>query len=203
VNDAPPPPQPEAATFSRVAWPVRTSRLTIRPVTPGDLPRLHEIRSQPEVTHWLSGRTTSYDDYVQRYGTPARLASTLVYSDGDGIVGDLFLLVEAPWAQFEVREDARETQAAIGWLVDPPYAGRGYATEAARALLGICFEDLGVRRVVAGAFAANAASVRVMEKIGMRIETRTRGGSLHRDLGWQDGVEAAILRDEWAISVNA
>jgi RimJ/RimL family protein N-acetyltransferase len=37
-----------------------------------------------------------------------------------------------------------------------------------------------------------------MEKIGMRLETRTRRASLHRDLGWLDGVEAAILADEWA-----
>jgi RimJ/RimL family protein N-acetyltransferase len=188
---------PTEGTFERIAWPVRTERLAIRPVTPEDLPRLYEIRSQPAVTQWLTGRTTSYDDYVERYGTPERMETTLVVLEDDRIVGDLMLQVETPWSQFEARAEAEDTQAALGWCIDPAYAGLGYATESSAAVLRICFEDLALRRVVAGAFADNAASVRVMEKLGMWIETRTRQGSLHRDLGWLDGVEAAILADEW------
>jgi len=186
-----------ATTFEQIAWPVRTARLTIRPAAPADLPRLYEIRSQPAVTHWLTGRTTSYEDYVERYGTPERMSSTLVVADEAGLVGDLMLQVESPWSQAEANAEAENTQAALGWCMDPAYAGRGYATEAAAELLRICFEELGLRRVVAGAFADNIASVRVMEKIGMRIEARTLRASLHRDLGWLDGVEAAILVDEW------
>lgn len=82
TEDAPKP-------FDRVGWPVRTARLRLRPVTPDDFPRLYEIRAIPEVTHWLTGRPTSYDDYVARYGTPERLESTLVVEAGDTIVGDL------------------------------------------------------------------------------------------------------------------
>ncbi len=89
--------------------------------------------------------------------------------------------------------------ASIGWCVDPAYAGRGLATEGATALLRICFDDLGVRRVVAGAFAANVASVRVMQKIGMRQESYGVRESLHRDLGWLDGVGYAILAEEWRV----
>jgi RimJ/RimL family protein N-acetyltransferase len=183
--------------FARVAWPVRTERLEIRPVTPADFERLYEIRAIPSVTHWLTGRPTSYDDYVERYGTPERLASTLVMGVGDTTIGDLFVGVGTPYAQVEVRADAEDTQAAIGWLLDPAYAGQGYATEAAAELLRICFEDIGLRRVVAGAFADNPASVRIMERIGMRVESRALRASLHRDLGWRDHVEAAILAEEW------
>ena len=188
---------PEPAPFERIAWPVRTDRLLIRPVSPDDFGRLYEIRAIPEVTYWLTGRPTSFEEYVERYGTPARLDSTLVVELGNTIIGDLFLGVEAPYSQVEVRDRAEGSQAAIGWLLDPAYVGRGYATEAAAEVLRICFEDLGLRRVVAGAFADNGASLRVMEKIGMRIEGRTVRGSLHRDLGWVDGVEVAILADEW------
>jgi len=183
--------------FERVAWPVRTERLLLRPMTPEDFGRLYEIRAIPEVTHWLTGRPASYDDYVARYGTPERLASTLVMEAGDTIIGDLFLSLATPYSQVEVRDRAMDTEAVLGWLLDPAYAGRGYATEAARELLRICFEDIGVRRVVAGAFADNTASQRIMEKIGMRIEGRAVGASLHRDLGWRDHVDAAILADEW------
>ena len=193
MSESTPAPRP----FERVAWPVRTERLLIRPVTPDDFGRLYEIRAIPEVTRWLTGRPASYQDYVERYGTPERLASTLVIALGDTIIGDLFLGVGTPYSQVEVRERAEGSQAAIGWLIDPAYVGQGYATEAAAEMLRICFEDLGLRRVVAGAFAGNAASLRVMAKIGMRIEGRIVRGSLHRDLGWVDGVEAAVLAEEW------
>jgi len=188
---------PDPSPFDRVTWPVRTERLLIRPVAPDDFGRLYEIRAVPEVTQWLTGRPASYDDYVARYGTPDRLASTLVIELDGTVIGDLFLGVETPYSQIEVRHRAQGSQAAIGWLLDPAYVGRGYATEAAAEVLRICFEDLGLRRVVAGAFAANTASLRVMDKLGMRIEGRTRRGSLHRDLGWVDGVEAAVLAEEW------
>ena len=188
---------PAPRPFERVAWPVRTERLLIRPVTPDDFGRLYEIRAIPEVTRWLTGRPASYQDYVERYGTPERLASTLVIELGDTLIGDLFLGVETPYSQVEVRDRAEDSQAAIGWLIDPAYVGQGYATEAAAEMLRICFEDLGLRRVVAGAFADNAASLRVMAKIGMRIEGRIVRGYLHRDLGWVDGIEAAVLAEEW------
>ena len=122
---------PGAGPFDRVTWPVRTKRLLIRPVTPADFGRLYEIRAIPEVTHWLTGRPASYQDYVGRYGTPERLESTLVIGLGGTFIGDLFLGVEAPYSQIEVRERAEGTQAAIGWLLDPAYGGQGYATEAA------------------------------------------------------------------------
>jgi RimJ/RimL family protein N-acetyltransferase len=188
---------PDPKPFERVVWPVRTQRLSIRPVTPDDFRRLYEIRAMPEVTHWLTGRPTSYDDYVERYGTPARLDSTLVVELDGTIIGDLFLGVETPYSQVEVRDRAEASQAAMGWLLHPAYLGQGYATEAAAAVIRICFEDLGLRRVVAGAFADNVASLRVMSRLGMRIEGRAVRGSLHRDLGWVDQVEAAILAEEW------
>ena len=151
----------------------------------------------PAVTRWLTGQPATLEEYVERYGTPDRLASTLVAETSDAVVGDLFVSVETPYAQIEVRAEATGTMAVVGWLVDPAYAGQGLATEAAAALLRICFEGFGVRRVVAGAFAGNAASLRVMEKLGMRVESREVRGALHRELGWVDKVETAILVDEW------
>lgn len=64
-------------------------------------------------------------------------------------------------------------------------------------LFEICFEDLGLRRVKALAFADNLASRRVMEKLGMRLEEYAVAESLHRSKGWLDGAGYAILADEW------
>lgn len=54
----------------------------------------------------------------------------------------------------------------LGYLIHPDHQGRGYMTEALRAAIRELF-GLGFRRVVAGAFEENAASVRVMIKAGM------------------------------------
>jgi RimJ/RimL family protein N-acetyltransferase len=63
--------------------------------------------------------------------------------------------------------------------------------------MGVCFEHLGMRRIEAGAFAANEPSWRLMERVGMRRESYSVKESLHRDLGWVDGVLYAMLADEW------
>ena len=95
-----------------------------------------------------------------------------------------------------MRDQAKATQAEIGWAFDPRHQGQGFATEAVQELLRTCFEDLGVRRVVALAFADNVPSLRVMERLGMRREALMVKESLHRDLGWLDGVSYGLLAEE-------
>ena len=88
-------------------------------------------------------------------------------------------------------------EAEIGWCLSPAHQGHGYVTEAATELVRICFDDLGVRRISAAAFADNVPSLRIMERLGMRQESHGVRDSLHRDLGWVDGVVYALLADEW------
>ncbi len=57
--------------------------------------------------------------------------------------------------------------------------------------------ELGLRRVTAGCFAANEASWRLMERVGMRREIHTVRESLHRSGEWLDGMGYALLADEW------
>jgi RimJ/RimL family protein N-acetyltransferase len=88
------------------------------------------------------------------------------------------------------------TVADLGYTLDPAYAGHGYATEAARAVVDHVFDELGVRRVTAGAFVANTPSVRILEKLGMRREEHAVRDSWHAELGWVDGCTYAMLADE-------
>ena len=62
----------------------------------------------------------------------------------------------------------------IGWSIHPDYQGKGYASEAAAALLEYGFKRLNLHRVVATCDTRNAASMRVMEKIGMHCEGTLR-----------------------------
>jgi RimJ/RimL family protein N-acetyltransferase len=57
----------------------------------------------------------------------------------------------------------------VGWLIDTPWQGKGLATEAGAACLGYAFGELGFKRVVSICTVQNAASRRVMEKLGLRF----------------------------------
>ena len=97
----------------------------------------------------------------------------------------------------EIADRAQSVQADLGWTLHPDHTGHGYATEAVRAVLRICFEDLGLRRVTADCFTANEPSWRLMERLGMRRETHTIREALHRSGEWLDGYAYALLADEW------
>lgn len=180
-----------------VTWPVATERLTIRPARDDDASTLWEYRRREDVSRWISYLPTVRADWDALFAEPERRSRTLIVECDGQVVGDLFLKVEDAVAQREALDQARGTQAEIGWCLDPAHTGNGYATEAARALMRLCFDVLGLRRVVANAFADNEASWRIMERLGMRRETYSVRESLHRDRGWLDGVSYALLADEW------
>ncbi len=181
-----------------VSWPVQTPRLSIRRMTPDDAEVTWRWRRLPEVGEWLTRAPTDVATYRAQVTDPARLARTLLIElDGEPI-GDLMVKVEDAWAQDEITAGARGTQAELGWTLDPAYHGHGYATEAVRATIGLCFTDLGLRRVHAGCFAANEPSWRVMERAGMHREESSRKSGLHRSGRWMDGMDYAVLAEEWA-----
>jgi RimJ/RimL family protein N-acetyltransferase len=137
------------------------------------------------------------EEYRTQFEAPEAMAKTIVIELDGEVVGDLMLAVDDAWAQAEVAEQAKGVQAELGWSLHPDHAGHGYATEAVRELIRLCFEDLGLRRVVANCFADNEASWRLMERVGMRREQHTVRDSLHRSGEWLDGMSYALLADEW------
>jgi RimJ/RimL family protein N-acetyltransferase len=186
-----------AARLTRVAWPVRTERLSIRPAVPDDAEPTWQFRRLETVNHWITSAPTTLEGYCTHFLDPARLAKTLVVERDGAVIGDLMLAVEDAWSQAEVAQQARGVQAELGWCFDPAYGGEGYATEAVRALIRLCFADLGLRRVTASCFADNVASWRLMERLGMRREVHTVRESLHRSGAWLDGLGYALLAEEW------
>jgi RimJ/RimL family protein N-acetyltransferase len=186
-----------AVTFDRISWPRRTERLTLRPALTADLPAVFAIRSRAEVAQWMPDHPTSYDDWLLRLGRTGAVDRMLVMELDGTVIGDLYINVEDAWAQVEVKDAGKRAQAEIGWCLSPDHQGQGYVSEAMAEVVRLCFEEIGVRRVVANAFADNTPSVRVMERLGMVCEARFRSESLHRDLGWIDGITYALLREDW------
>jgi RimJ/RimL family protein N-acetyltransferase len=186
-----------SSRLDAIDWPLRTERLFIRPASAADVEQTWEFRRLPEVNRWITRAPQSFGDYRAQFLEPERLEKTLVIVRKDTVIGDLYLAFEDAWAQAEVAEEAKGVQAEIGWSLHPEYGGQGYATEATRALINLCFTGLGLRRLVANCFADNTASWRMMERLGMRREAHTVRESLHRDDGWLDGFGYALLAEEW------
>ena len=180
-----------------VSWPCRTTRLSIRRATPADIDATWAFRRLEEVNRWLTRAPASVEEYRDAFVDPDRLVATLVVELDGHVIGDLMLRVDDAWGQAEVADRAAGVQAEIGWALHPDHVGHGYATEAVRELIRLCFEDLGLRRVKGSCFAANQASWRLMERVGMRREAHTLKDSLHRSGEWLDGMDYALLREEW------
>ena len=193
---------PAASVFSRIAWPRQTARLVLSPAVPQDAEATWRFHRLEPVSRWLTEVPSTLDSYRVSFEDPARLAATLVVALDGQVIGDLTLRVHDAWAQREVVAGARQSQAELAWVLDPQYVGQGYATEAARELVRICFEELALRRVVATCFADNVPSWRLMERIGMRRELHAVADALHRSGAWTDTFAYAALATESKVELK-
>lgn len=82
------------------------------------------------------------------------------------------------------RMPADDTEADVGYELDPAHWGKGYATEAASAMASFAFREWGLRRLSSWCVAENAASARVLEKLGMTLESRHVGALRFKGRAW-------------------
>ncbi|NIJ12549.1 aminoglycoside 6'-N-acetyltransferase [Saccharomonospora amisosensis] len=175
---------------------LRTERLTLRPISAMDLDPVHAYLSREDVCRYLLHEPLSLEEVAAKLaaaeqrsamagnGDFARLAAV---RDEDGVVvGDVILNI--------VSVEAATVE--LGWVFSPDVAGRGYATESARALLDYAFETLGAHRAIAQLHPDNTASARLCDRLGMRHEA-LHHANLWIKNGWEDTSGYAILRDEW------
>ena len=181
------------------ALPIRTDRLELRQLQPDDLDAWAALEGDPDVVRYL------YIDVQTRSQSAERLAAAIPQVSLDTEHDTLQLAVcrrdtgEMVGHVLLARTSRLHRSGEVGWVIAPGHAGQGFATEAARALLGVGF-GLGLHRIVARADARNAASIRVMERLGMRLEAHLVENEWVKD-EWTDEVIAAILEDEWRAGV--
>ncbi|MCM3387025.1 GNAT family N-acetyltransferase [Ureibacillus chungkukjangi] len=84
----------------------------------------------------------------------------------------------------------------IGWVFNPDYYNRGFATEAAQVLLNFGFTDMKLHRIIATCQPENIPSYRIMEKLGMRREGYFKK-CIPCGEEWWDEYFYAILAEEW------
>jgi ribosomal-protein-alanine N-acetyltransferase len=94
------------------------------------------------------------------------------------------------------RETAEEPVADMGFELSPEHWGRGYASEAAQAMVDWGFGDWGLERIHAHCVSDNVASARVLERVGMRLEARLRDHQFFKDRFWDLSLYG-MLRGDW------
>jgi RimJ/RimL family protein N-acetyltransferase len=147
---------------------LHTRRTMLRPLGPADLAAMHTMWTDADVRRFL------WDDQV----ISRDVAAAVLLTSSRDFAHHGFGL----WAIHEQTSGAlvgfcglRETAAGPPELLYgllPAWWGRGLATEAAQAVLSYAFTTLGVGEIVAATDVPNTASVRVMERLGMRFERR-------------------------------
>ena len=99
------------------------------------------------------------------------------------------------------RKPDNEWEADIGYEIAPEFWGRGYATEAATALVEHGFSEMGLHRISSWCIAENGASVSVLRKLGLREEGRFRENEFFKGRWW-DTLVFGLLMEEWAGSTG-
>jgi RimJ/RimL family protein N-acetyltransferase len=182
-------------TLADLDWPFRTERLSLRRARVADAEAIWPWYGRPEVHEWTYGLPASLTAHVETW--EQSLAARIVGELNGRVVAVGGVMVQDAWSQRQALAAAHRRQGELSWVLDPEVQGQGLGTEYAAALLRIAIAGLGLHRVEASCFAANAPSARIMEKIGLRCEGVFRGDSLHADHGWMDGMTWAILDEEW------
>jgi RimJ/RimL family protein N-acetyltransferase len=179
--------------------PLETERLRLRAFTPDDLESLFDLHRREDVARWLY--KPPWTRAFAEEQNAKRPAMTTFRADGDPI---LLAIVERDSGAFVGDAmfrllSAEHRNGEIGFVLHPDHQGRGYATEAARELLRLGFEDAGLHRMIARCEPRNTASAAVMERLGMRLEAHLVENEWVKD-EWQSELVFALLHREWTAS---
>ncbi|WP_431033879.1 GNAT family N-acetyltransferase [Streptomyces sp. P6-2-1] len=174
--------------------PLTTPRLLLRRFRPEDAPALAAYRSVPGVARYQGWTAPVSEEEARRLvrqfaeadpEVPGWFQYAAEERESGALVGDV-----------GVRLDANLRQADLGFTLAPAAQGRGYATEAVRAVLGDLFDRRGLHRVSAVCDVRNAASARLLERVGFRREG-LRPAYTWLKGEWTDDLLYGLLADWW------
>lgn len=174
---------------------LRTPRLRLRPLRPGDVDDVHRLAGDPTVSATALGIPhpfTRRDAEAWIAGQPAAWAEGREAVFGVTLAED-GTLCGATGLTFEPGKN----RAELGYWIGRDHRGQGLATEAAAAVVAWGFAERGLRRIHATHLGRNPASGRILEKLGFRVEGRLRDHVVHRG-AVDDLVLYGVLREEHA-----
>ncbi len=149
-----------------------TRRLKLRPFTLADAARVQELAGDRAIADTTLTVPHPYEQgmaeaWIATHGPAFKAAELLVLAmtlpARDTVIGAIGLKLETVHGR-----------GTLGYWVGREYWGRGYCTEAARALLAQAFGTLGLNKIDAECLCRNPASARVLVKLGMTCEGTKR-----------------------------
>ena len=185
---------PPLKPFSRRLPEITTRRLLLRGLRLDDAARVRELAGDRAIAENTLRIPHPYGDGMaervireqrDRYRQGREAAFAIVPRRAKRLVGMISLVLTQEHRRGE-----------LGYWIGKPYWNRGYATEAAQAVLRYGFETLGLHRIWAAHFGSNPASGRVLEKIGMSCEGMRRR-HVRKWGRYEDLVGYGLLRAEY------
>ena len=166
--------------------PLETQRLIIRPFTMDDFDDIHQIldvdlgfaESDEQRTAWLHWTTMNYEQ-LEKLRQPPYGDRAVVLKRGNRLIGACgFVPCLGPFGQLPFFKNLVDSSVAqhhspevgLFYALSSAYWGHGYATEATKAMIEYAFKGLTLSRIVAATTNDNTSSIRVMDRVGMRIE---------------------------------
>lgn len=173
---------------------INTERLTLRKFTLADVEAVHRnYGSDPLVNRYISFAPCAELEsargfigmHLEQYESNPAFYGWAIEVDGE-VIGSIGL--------FNVDDDA--DQAELGYSIGSKWWGRGYATEAAQAVIDYAFDSVGFHRVYASHHIDNIASGKVLEKVGMHYEGCMRDAQKNTNGTYSDLKLYAILKQD-------
>ena len=173
---------------------LETLRLKLRPFSLSDARDVMRLAGDRDIADttlniphpYADGMAESWiETHKSGYETDSSVTFAVVLRDGACLVGAIGLTI-----------DRRFNKAELGYWTGRPYWNKGYATEAAKAVVEFGFSDLRLNRIYARHLARNPSSGRVMEKIGMQEEGIARQDLMKWE-EYEDMVLYGILLEDW------
>lgn len=174
---------------------LQTGRLILREFVAEDWPAVMAYQSDPQYLRyyeWVERTEEEVQAFVQRFLDWQVEKPRLKYQFAITLPGEARPIGNCGVRLGEVGAQIGE----LGYEIAPRHWGRGYATEAAGAIMRFGFEELGLHRIWGQTVAENVASQQVMKKLGMRAEGCLREAQWYKGRWW-DTVIYGILDTEW------
>ncbi len=174
---------------------ITTARLVLREFVAEDWPEVLAYHRDPRYLRfypWTDCTEAEARDFVQMFldqqaeRPRRRFQLAIALPDSNRLIGNCGIR----------RKPENDWEADIGFELAPEHWGRGYATEAALAMVDFGLRELKVHRISSWCIADNTASARVLERVGLRPEGRLRENEYFKGRWW-DTLLFGLLESEW------
>lgn len=174
---------------------IETERLVLRPFQPADFSAYAAYHIRTDVYRFLYSSPPDRDTLKRSFTSVIRpvfakqgdeFKLAVVTKESGHLVGEVLLKFANEYA----------LQGEVGYIFDPTYAGKGFATEATRAIIDYGFNHLGLHRIFARLDTSNSGSIGVVERLKLRREAHFIDNDRFNGV-WGSEFVYAILHNEW------